>query len=91
MYSLYCSQKITNTPKYTEIYFIILLNTAMSLVFSRVNIISQSQHDAEVNNPSVPVPKPPRSYLQVLKDSINQEDNVDITSVASNSRSNEGW
>ena len=63
----------------------------MSLVFSRVNIISQSQHDAEVNNPSVPVPKPPRSYLQVLKDSINQEDNVDITSVASNSRSNEGW
>ena len=64
----------------------------MSALFSRVNIISQSQHDAEVANPSVPIPTSRRTYLQVLSDSLNQDGTSDVTTVStSNSRFSDGW
>ena len=62
----------------------------MSLLFSSLNIISQSQHDAEVANPTMPIPATRPSYLQVLTRSITQH-SVDVTSTTRNSRSSEDW
>ena len=67
----------------------------MYSVFSTVNIISQSQHDEEVKNPTFLLPdtKPRRTYLQALTQSSNADkaDTNDSTVARSSESSTVEW
>ena len=56
----------------------------MSSILSRVNIISQSQHDEEVKNPTFELPdsKPKKTYLQALMQQSRKNQNKADTSAA---------